>query len=90
MPVLFGLHDSVFVQVIIPLPTKASGYTGFTLSGCLSFSLSAHVCLSICPSVDQIVSALFLPLYLLDMFHFYTSYQKSKIWIFAEFVYFIT
>ena len=40
------------------------GYTGFTLS--------------FCPSVDRIVSALYLLQYLLDPFHIYTSYQATS------------
>ena len=35
---------------------------------------SPSVRLSICPSVDRMVSTLYLPQYLLDPFHFYTSY----------------
>ena len=59
-------------------------------------------CQSVCPSImDEIVSALYLPQYSLDPFHFYTSYQptseavscvelflNSKIWMFAECFYF--
>ena len=44
------------------------GYTGFTLSSRLS----------ICLSVDKIVSALYLLQYLLDSFHIYTSYQATS------------
>ena len=40
------------------------GYTGFTLS--------------VCPSVDRIVSALCLQQYLLDQFHICTSYQATS------------
>ena len=35
------------------------------------------VCLSICPSVDRIVSALYLQQYLLDPFHIYTAYRAT-------------
>ena len=40
------------------------GYSGFTLS--------------VCPSVDRIVSALYLLQYSLDPFHIYTSYQATS------------
>ena len=40
------------------------GYTGFTLS--------------VCPSVDRIVSALYLQQYSLDPFHICTSYQATS------------
>ena len=62
------------------------GYTGFTLS--------------VCPSVDRIVSALYLLQYSPDPFHIYTSYQAnsegvlcvkffSKIWSFGKFSKFV-
>ena len=44
------------------------GYTGCTLS----------VRPSVCPSVDRIVSALYLQQYSLDPFHIYTSYQATS------------
>ena len=31
-----------------------------------------------CPSVNEIMSALYLPQYLLDTFHIYTSYQVAS------------
>ena len=51
--------------IIIP-PSQRSwrGYTGFTLSVCLS--------------VDRIVSTLYLLQYTLDPFHIYTSYQATS------------
>ena len=53
-----------------PASTKLKrGYTGFTLSVCPS------VRLSICLSVDRVVSALYLQQYLLDPFHICISYQ---------------
>ena len=52
-----------------PASTKLKGeYTGFTLS----------VCLSVCPSVDIIVSALYLQQYSSDPFHICTSYQATS------------
>ena len=47
---------------------KRVGVTGFT------FSICPSVRPSICPSVDGIVSALYLHQYKLDPFHIYTSY----------------
>ena len=48
-----------------PASTKLKGgYTGFTLS--------------VCPSVDRIVSALYLQKYSLDPFHNCTSYQATS------------
>ena len=59
--------------LIPPASTKLKGgYTGFTLSICLS------VHLSVCPSVDRIVSALYLQQYLSDPFHICTSYQATS------------
>ena len=56
--------------------------------------------LSICPSVDRIVSALYLPQYSTDPFHIYTAYQATsegvwsffffKIWSFGKFFKFVT
>ena len=34
--------------------------------------------LSVCPSVDRIVSALYLQQYSSDLFHIYTSYQATS------------
>ena len=53
------------------LSEVAGGYTGFTLS----VHLSIH--LSVCPSVDRIMSILYLLQYLLNTFHIYTSYQAT-------------
>ena len=59
--------------IIPPASTKLKGgYTGITLSVCLS------VRLSICPSVDRIVSALYLQQYSSDPFHICTSYQATS------------
>ena len=58
-----------------PLPKLKGGYTGFTLSVCTSVRLSVH--LSISPSVDRILSALYLQQYSLDPFHICTSYQAT-------------
>ena len=44
------------------------GYTGFTLS----------VCPSVCPSVDRIVSALYLLQYSINPFQIYTPYQATS------------
>ena len=55
-------HDHL---IIPPAPTKLKGgYTGFTLS--------------ICPSVDRIVSALYLQQYSSNPFHICTSYQATS------------
>ena len=60
-----------------PLSMKLKGgYTDFTCSVCLSVRLSMPP--SICPSVDRIVSALYLQQYLLDPFHICTSYQVTS------------
>ena len=52
------------------------------------------VCLSVCPSVDRIVSALYLQQYSSDPFHICTSYQATsevlKFWNFGEFFKFVT
>ena len=56
-----------FLQTLIipPASTKLKGgYTGFTLS--------------VCPSVDRIVSALYLQQYSSDPFHICTSYQATS------------
>ena len=60
------LTENVFIQFIIPpASTKLKGgYTGFTLS--------------VCPSVDRIVSALYLQQYSVDPFHICTSYQATS------------
>ena len=74
--------------IIPPASTKLKGrYTGFTLSVCLS--------------VDRIVSALYLQQYSSDTFPICTSYQATsegvshaiffqKIWNFGEFFKFVT
>ena len=55
--------------IITPASTKLKGgYTGFTLS----------VRLSVSPSVDRIVSALYLKQYLSDPFYISTSYQATS------------
>ena len=54
-----------FKILLYPCWTKLKG-------GCTCFTLS------VCPSVDRIVSALYLPQYSLDPFHIYTSYQATS------------
>ena len=44
--------------------------------GCTGFTLS--LCPSVCPSVDRIMSALYLQQYLSDPFHICTSYQATS------------
>ena len=63
LPHLFsGMCPSV---IIPPASTKLiGGYTGITLS--------------VCPSVDRIVSALYLQQYSSDPFHINTSYQATS------------
>ena len=58
---------------IIPPASKKlkGGYAGFTLSVCPSDRLS------VCPSVDRIVSALYLQQYSSDPFYICTSYQAT-------------
>ena len=53
-------------NIVIPLASTKliGGYTGITLS--------------VCPSVDRIVSALYLQQYSSDPFHIYTSYQATS------------
>ena len=59
------LYSSWAVLIIPPASTKLiGGYTGITLS--------------VCPSVDRIVSALYLQQYSLDPFHICTSYQATS------------
>ena len=68
-----GFSWSNFEIVIPPTSTKLKGgYTGITLSVCLS------VRPSVCPSVDKIVSALYLQQFSSDPFHICTSYQATK------------
>ena len=56
---------SIWFVVIPPASTKLKGgYTGITLS--------------VCPSVDRIVSALYLQQYSSDPFHICTSYQATS------------
>ena len=61
-------HPCWFILVMPSAQRSWRGYTSFTLS----------VCPSVSPSVDRMVSALYLPQYLLDPFHFYTSYQATS------------
>ena len=57
-------------SLLYPLLNEVEGgYTGFTLSVCLS------VCLL---SVDRIMSALYLQQYSSDPFQIYTSYQATS------------
>ena len=59
-----------------PASTKLiGGYTGITLSVCPSVRPSVR--LSVCPSVDRIVSALYLQQCSSDPFHICTSYQAT-------------
>ena len=56
-----------------PASTKLKGgYTGFTLS------VFPSIHLSLCPSMDKIMSALYLQQRMLDLFHIYTSYQATS------------
>ena len=57
-------------------PLQRSWKGGILVSPCPSVRLS--VCLSVCPSVDRIVSALYLQQYSLDPFHVCTSYQATS------------
>ena len=54
----------VACNVCSKIPPASTKYTGFTLS--------------VCPSVDRIVSVLYLQQYLLDPFHICTSYQATS------------
>ena len=60
------LYTNLPLDVIIPLASTKlkGGYTGITLS--------------VCPSVDRIVSALYLQQYSSDPFHICTSYQATS------------
>ena len=51
---------------------ERGGGGGILVSPCPS------VCLSVCPSVDRIVSALYLQQYSLDPYHICTSYQATS------------
>ena len=54
-----------FLVIILPASTKLKGgYNGFTLS--------------VCPSVDRMVSPLYLQQYSSDPFHICTSYQATS------------
>ena len=64
------LWSFLFSIVIPPASTKLKG--GILVSPCPS------VRLSICPSVDRIVSALYLQQYSSDPFHICTSYQATS------------
>ena len=58
-------HNELGYVIIPPASTKLKGgYTGFTLS--------------VCQSVDRIVSALYLQQYSSDPFHICTSYQATS------------
>ena len=66
-PVVCSTITALFI--IPPASTKLKGgYTGFTLA----------VCPSVRPSVDRIVSALYLQQYSSDPFHICTSYQATS------------
>ena len=75
-----------------PRSTKLKG--GILLSPCPSVCPSVR--LSVCPSVDKIVSALYLVQYSPDPFHIYTSYQATSegvlrvFWNFGKFFKFVT
>ena len=57
--------SSVYKVIIPPASTKLKGgYTGITVS--------------VCPSVDRIVSALYLQQYSSDPFHICTSYRATS------------
>ena len=90
------LHPRHGTALLYP-PLQRSWKGGILVSRCPS------VCLSVCPSVDRIVSALYLQQYWSDPFHICTSYQatsegvprimfvsKLKIWNFGEFSKFVT
>ena len=77
----------VVVAVIPPASTKLKGgYTGITLSIYTPRFNKVErgvywyhpVHLSVCPSVDRIVSALYLQQYSSDPFHICTSYQATS------------
>ena len=59
----YVLYSTRFLSYPSTSTKLKGGYTGFTLS--------------VCPSVDRIVSALYLQQYLSDPFHICTSYQAS-------------
>ena len=70
---LNSLFGSCYTEIVVswwqlfipPTSTKLKGgYTGFTLS--------------VCPSVDRIVSALYLQQYSSDPFHICTSYEATS------------
>ena len=62
---LCSIYSSGWILFIPHASTKLKrGYTGFTLS--------------VCPSVDRIVSALYLQQYSSDPFHICTSYQATS------------
>ena len=86
---IWNMTTQEFPIIIPPASTKLKGvYTGFTLS-------------RVCPSVDRIVSALYLQQYSSDLFNICTSYQATsgdmsrvmlffKFKIFGEFLKFVT
>ena len=63
--VYWRIYAGLHEFIIPPASTKLKGgYTGFTLS--------------VCPSVDRMVSALYLQQYSLNPFHICTSYQATS------------
>ena len=70
---VIGLRHGRGQHLLYPrLQRSWKGYTGFTLSVCPS------VRPSVCPSVDRIVSTLYLQQYSSDPFHICTSYQATS------------
>ena len=67
------VHPTNCDRFYTPCSTKLKG--GIVVSPCPSVCLPIR--LSVCPSVDRIVSALYLSQYLPDPFHIYTSYQTT-------------
>ena len=61
-------HNKLILRIPLIIPSASmklkGGYTGFTLS--------------VCPSVDRIVSNLYLQQYSLDPFHICSSYQSTS------------
>ena len=63
---------SIVKIIILPASMKLKGGYTVLISCCPSVRLSIH------PSVNRIVSALYLQQYLLDPFHIYTSYPTTS------------